>query len=71
MQKIIIEKPYEFIPPYESRFWRPLVEMYLPRATRLRYGIVETELRGVEHLKSSLAAGHGILLTPNHWNTCP
>jgi hypothetical protein len=32
MQNIIVEKPYEFVPPYASRFWRHLVQLYLPRA---------------------------------------
>tara|TARA_B100000809_G_scaffold133513_1_gene131239 strand:+ start:1159 stop:1332 length:174 start_codon:yes stop_codon:yes gene_type:complete len=27
---------------------------------------VDVQFRGVEHLQQSLAAGHGILLTPNH-----
>ena len=66
MQNIIIEKPYEFVPPYESRFWRPIVQLYLQRAIRREHGIVDVQCRGVEHLKQSLAAGHGILLTPNH-----
>ena len=66
MQNIIIEKPYKFVPPYESRFWRSLVQMYVARMMRRDYGVVDLEYRGVDNLKASLSAGHGILLTPNH-----
>ncbi len=66
MHNIIIEKPYEFVPPYESRMWRPIIQRYLVRYMRREYGIVDIQCRGVEHLEKSMAAGHGILLTPNH-----
>ena len=42
------------------------MQLYLQRAIRREHGIVDVQCRGVEHLKQSLAAGHGILLTPNH-----
>jgi 1-acyl-sn-glycerol-3-phosphate acyltransferase len=32
-------------------------------------GVVAHEVRGIERLKESMAAGHGILLTPNHPRT--
>ena len=68
MQKIIIEKPYSFIPPHRGNCWPSfiqqfrLAEMYL----RKNEGICSHEVRHVERLSASLAAGHGILLTPNH-----
>lgn len=72
MQNVVIEKPYEFIPPYRGTFWAKaiqhlrLVDYYL----RHWHGVERYECRGVEKLKASLAAGHGILLTPNHCRPC-
>jgi hypothetical protein len=66
MHNVVIEKPYEFVPPYESRFWRPFVERYLVRHLRREYGVGYIECRGIERLAASLRAGHGVLLTPNH-----
>ena len=68
MQNIIIEKPYRFIPPHRGNCWPGfiqkfrLAEMYL----RKNDGVCSHEVRHVERLSESLAAGHGILLTPNH-----
>lgn len=68
MQQILIEKPYQFIPPYRGRWWPTLIRdanlngLWLRRAQ----GVEEYELRNVTHLTRSLQAGHGILLTPNH-----
>ncbi len=68
MQQIIIEKPYQFIPPHRGD-WIPnwiqrlkLADVYLRRVE----GIESYELRGVDHFRESLRRGHGILLTPNH-----
>lgn len=66
MHDVIIEKPYEFVPPYESRFWRPFVERYMVRHLRQEFGVGDVECRGTERLAESLRAGHGVLLTPNH-----
>jgi len=71
MQNIIVEKPYTFLPPYRSTFWSTFFrairihEHYLRRSE----GIVDCEIRHVERLRASLAAGHGILVTPNHPRT--
>jgi Acyltransferase len=71
MQKIIIEKPYEFIPPYRGMFWPGFLrgirihDYYL----RKNEGVVGHEIRHIERLRASLAAGHAILLTPNHPRT--
>lgn len=68
MQQVIIEKPYEFIPPHRGE-WLPslvqglrLVDYYL----RVAHGIERYECRGVERLRDSMQAGHGIVLAPNH-----
>jgi hypothetical protein len=68
MQDILVERPYEFIPPHRGNWWPAVVRdtnlagYYLRRAE----GIVRHELRGAALLRRSLDAGHGILLTPNH-----
>jgi 1-acyl-sn-glycerol-3-phosphate acyltransferase len=70
MQNIVIEKPYTFIPPRYSRVWHWIVRRFLPRHLRKTYGISSVECHGVEKLRASLAAGHGVMLTPNHCRPC-
>ena len=70
MRDLIIEEPYEFVPPYRGRFWvnviRPLVPWHLKRV----YGVEQIECRGLENLQASISAGHGVLLAPNHCRPC-
>ncbi len=71
MQKIIVEKPYQFLPPYTGTFWPTFfrairIHDYLLRKTE---GVVAHEIRHIERLRASLAAGHAILITPNHPRT--
>jgi hypothetical protein len=71
MQQIIIEKPYEFVPPYRGTFWpwvfRTLqVHDYYLRKSE---GVVDHEVRRIERLRASIDAGHAILVTPNHPRT--
>lgn len=68
MQKILIEKPYQFIPPYRHTGWSYFIQRFNLHGIWLRRteGVVEYECRGEELLRQSLDAGHGILLTPNH-----
>jgi len=40
--------------------------LFVPRYLRLRYGTSKVEIVGADKLRASIAAGHGILLTPNH-----
>ena len=66
MQNIVIDQPYEFVPPCRGKFWptalKPVLSGYLRRA----HGVETVELRGMTRLRKSIAAGHGIMLTPNH-----
>lgn len=71
MQPIIIEKPYTFVPPYTSTIWSSLflktgVHRYFLRRSE---GVIEHEIRELDHLRQSVDAGHSILLTPNHPRT--
>jgi 1-acyl-sn-glycerol-3-phosphate acyltransferase len=66
MQKVVFDEPYEFVPPYRGRFWSWAVGRYLPRLLRNRFGITGWKCQGLDHLRESLDAGHGIILCPNH-----
>lgn len=71
MQKIIVEKPYKFVAPYRGTLWPwffrtiRLHAYYLWRSE----GVTQYEVRHIERLQASLAAGHSILVTPNHPRT--
>jgi 1-acyl-sn-glycerol-3-phosphate acyltransferase len=67
MQNIIIEEPYEFVPPLKSRFWPPIIRrFFVPPFIRKAYGVHSIETRNAERLKASVDAGYGIILAPNH-----
>lgn len=71
MQKIIIEKPYQFIPPHRGTLMPTIAQwtkMYA-RHLRTKEGVESYEVRDADKLRESLRAGHGILLTPNHCRT--
>jgi 1-acyl-sn-glycerol-3-phosphate acyltransferase len=71
MQKIIVEKPYRFIPPYRTTFWSVIIralrvhQFYLWRTE----GVTSYEVRNVERLRASIDAGHSVLITPNQPRT--
>lgn len=70
MQSIIIDKPYQFVPPYKGTFWVTALQPFLPIYLRRTYGIESVEFRGLDHLQASLTANQGIVLTPNHCRPC-
>ncbi len=70
MQNVVITKPYRFVPPQRSELWWRLFRPLLPIYLRKSAGIVSVECRGVERLRASLDAGHGVMLTPNHCRPC-
>jgi 1-acyl-sn-glycerol-3-phosphate acyltransferase len=71
LQNIVIDKPYEFVPPEYGTFWpRLLGQFVLPHYLRSSHGIESYEFLGVDRLKASVEARHGILLTPNHCRPC-
>jgi 1-acyl-sn-glycerol-3-phosphate acyltransferase len=70
MQNIIIDKPYCFVPPKHGRFWPRVLTPFLPGHLRRHFGIESCRVFGIETLRASLAAGHGIMLTPNHCRPC-
>lgn len=68
MQNIVIEKPYEFVPPYRGTWWQSIIKnLGLPGMwLRKNHGVVDHECRHVDRLTQSLAAGHGVMIAPNH-----
>jgi 1-acyl-sn-glycerol-3-phosphate acyltransferase len=66
MQRIVIDEPYEFVPPVYSNVWPTILRPILPHYLRSAHGVQAVESRHVERLRSSLAAGSSIILAPNH-----
>lgn len=66
MHKVVVDEPYKFVPPYRKRWFSWLFRLWLRPFLRRRYGLVQFHYEGLEHLRNSLQAGHGILLCPNH-----
>lgn len=66
MQNIVIDKPYTFVPPCHGNLWPKALSLILPRYLDRAHGVRTVEMRGVENLKRSIDAGHGIMITPNH-----
>lgn len=68
MQEIVFEKPYEFIPPHRGDWWPSFIQRFrlIDRWLRKSHGITSYECRNADRLRASLAAGHGIMLAPNH-----
>jgi len=68
MQDIIIEKPYQFVPPHRGNFLpKAILKLGLvPWYLKKYEGVESHQLRGVDHLRESMRKGHGVLLAPNH-----
>ena len=66
MHQVVIDKPYQFIPPYHGTVWPWLLQRLVPGQLSKQFGIDRVECSGVEHLRQSLDEGHGIVLAPNH-----
>src|SRR5436190_9498338 len=66
MQRVVIDEPYEFVPPVYSEWWPTALRFILRPYLRKSFGIHSIECRYVERLKASLAAGNSIMLAPNH-----
>jgi hypothetical protein len=70
MHPVVVEKPYRHYPPYDGRVWPWLIQRVVRRKLRNEHGVVDVECLGIDRLKASLAAGHGVLLAPNHCRPC-
>ena len=72
MQEILVNKPYQFIPPHRGNWWPSFIQHFrlIDRWLAKSHGVTSWETRHAELLRHSLDAGHGILLTPNHCRPC-
>lgn len=67
MQDLVLDKPYQFIPPYHGNWWPKFIQLFHLQGFYLRpNGVHSHEVRHIERLKDSIAAGHGVMLCPNH-----
>ena len=66
MNSVVSDKPYVAVPPYHGTLWPRLLNLYFPRYLHRRYGTAGVEIAGAAKLRASIAAGHGVLVTPNH-----
>ena len=66
MHSVVIDKPYEFVPPYHGRIWPRFLQQFIRWHLSKEYGIESIECSGLELLCQSLDAGHGVVLAPNH-----
>jgi 1-acyl-sn-glycerol-3-phosphate acyltransferase len=72
MQNVVIEKPYEFIPPHRGHWWPATIQRLrlIDHWLKKSHGVVSYECRHTQRLRQSLSDGHGIMLTPNHCRAC-
>ncbi|MEM1225277.1 MAG: 1-acyl-sn-glycerol-3-phosphate acyltransferase [Planctomycetota bacterium] len=65
---VILSRPYEFVDAHRSDWWPWLIQRLrlIDWHLRRRESVMDYELRHADRLSQSLAAGHGILLAPNH-----
>ena len=66
MTTVVSDQAYVPVLPYHGTLWPRAIIQYAPRYMRRVYGTTKVEIVGADKLRASIAAGHGILLTPNH-----
>jgi len=66
MLDVVIDEPYQFVPPVWGQWWPQVLIPLLGRYLKSKFGVVSVDCRDVSRLKSSIEAEHGILLAPNH-----
>src|SRR5688572_1380958 len=66
MNSVVSDQPYVPVPPYHGTLWPRALNWYFPRYLRRRYGTAGVEVAGADKLRASIAAGHGVLVPPNH-----
>lgn len=66
MQNIVLEEPYEFVPPVESDWWCWFIRFQMYGYLRKTFNVHTFDCRHEERLKASLAEGKSVILAPNH-----
>lgn len=63
---LVSDQRYNFIPPKRTSLWTWFVATWVRAYLRRAWGLERFDIQGLDHLRASLAAGHGILIAPNH-----
>ena len=65
---IVLQRPYQFIPPHRGNFWPTLIQKFrvVDHYLRFKEGVRSFECRNLELFERALCDDRGILLTPNH-----
>ncbi len=66
MHRVVVDEPYQFVPPYRGQLLSWMFRLWLRPYLRSSYGIVQCTYQGLDYVRDSLKRGHGILLCPNH-----
>ena len=66
MQDIVFEDRYEFVAPHRGTWWPRVLGRFVAWRLCRSHKISSIDIRGIDHLKSSMEAGHGIIVAPNH-----
>lgn len=70
MQDIVVAKPYRFVPPLTGLWQAYPLGWWLPYRVWRAYGVGRPQFRGLDRLATSFAAGHAVVLAPNHCRPC-
>ena len=70
MHNVVIEEPYEFVPPSKKEWLPTLIGLFLNPYLKNKFGIHSVECREVQRIRDSVEAGHGVLMAPNHSRMC-
>ena len=66
MHRVVIDEPYQFVPPYRGRLLSWMFRLWLRPYLRSKHGIIQCTYAGLDHVRDSVKSGHGILICPNH-----
>ncbi|MGB7345391.1 MAG: 1-acyl-sn-glycerol-3-phosphate acyltransferase [Pirellulaceae bacterium] len=66
MHPVVLDEPYQFVPPYRGTLWPKFLQLFLRRRLRRDFGITEMKFNGLEKIRASIAAGHSVVIAPNH-----
>ena len=66
MHQVVLDEPYEFVPPYPGTWWPRFLQLFIRRKLRNEFNIDEVEFQNIDRIKQSIAAGHSVVLAPNH-----
>ncbi|QDT13913.1 1-acyl-sn-glycerol-3-phosphate acyltransferase [Planctomycetes bacterium K23_9] len=66
MHAVVLDEPYQFVPPHHGTLWPRFLQLFLRRRLRKDFGIQQYKWHGLEKIRDSVAAGHSVVLAPNH-----